>query len=94
MRRISGSETMTALKADIYPALNTYPLDRNSKTKSLAAISVTDRQSGTIFALSGCGVISHVMYSYLNEENKMNWTKPAYKDLRIGFEVTMYFANR
>ncbi|HSG02865.1 MAG: pyrroloquinoline quinone precursor peptide PqqA [Neptuniibacter sp.] len=22
------------------------------------------------------------------------WTKPAYKDLRIGFEVTMYFANR
>ncbi|MFW1677064.1 pyrroloquinoline quinone precursor peptide PqqA [Pontibacter sp. JAM-7] len=24
----------------------------------------------------------------------MNWQKPAYKDLRIGFEVTMYFANR
>ncbi|MEM5537804.1 pyrroloquinoline quinone precursor peptide PqqA [Neptuniibacter pectenicola] len=24
----------------------------------------------------------------------MNWTKPAFKDLRIGFEVTMYFANR
>ncbi|UTW05285.1 pyrroloquinoline quinone precursor peptide PqqA [Amphritea atlantica] len=24
----------------------------------------------------------------------MNWTKPAYKDLRIGFEVTMYFAHR
>ncbi|MCP8689887.1 MULTISPECIES: pyrroloquinoline quinone precursor peptide PqqA [Gammaproteobacteria] len=22
------------------------------------------------------------------------WTKPAYIDLRIGFEVTMYFANR
>ncbi|HSG60937.1 MAG TPA: pyrroloquinoline quinone precursor peptide PqqA [Pseudomonadales bacterium] len=22
------------------------------------------------------------------------WTKPAYKDMRIGFEVTMYFANR
>ncbi|MFO8142326.1 MAG: pyrroloquinoline quinone precursor peptide PqqA [Marinobacter sp.] len=22
------------------------------------------------------------------------WTKPAYDDLRIGFEVTMYFANR
>lgn len=22
------------------------------------------------------------------------WTKPAYEDLRIGFEVTMYFANR
>ncbi|MCQ4273602.1 MULTISPECIES: pyrroloquinoline quinone precursor peptide PqqA [Pseudomonas] len=22
------------------------------------------------------------------------WTKPAFADLRIGFEVTMYFANR
>ncbi|MBI6626229.1 pyrroloquinoline quinone precursor peptide PqqA [Pseudomonas rhodesiae] len=22
------------------------------------------------------------------------WTKPAYTDMRIGFEVTMYFANR
>ncbi|PSF08315.1 pyrroloquinoline quinone precursor peptide PqqA [Marinobacter fuscus] len=22
------------------------------------------------------------------------WTKPAFEDLRIGFEVTMYFANR
>ncbi|WP_317932778.1 pyrroloquinoline quinone precursor peptide PqqA [Halioxenophilus sp. WMMB6] len=22
------------------------------------------------------------------------WTKPAYQDLRIGFEVTMYFASR
>ncbi|WP_292950867.1 MULTISPECIES: pyrroloquinoline quinone precursor peptide PqqA [unclassified Neptuniibacter] len=24
----------------------------------------------------------------------MIWSKPAYSDLRIGFEVTMYFANR
>ncbi|MFY0675814.1 pyrroloquinoline quinone precursor peptide PqqA [Neptuniibacter sp.] len=24
----------------------------------------------------------------------MKWFKPEYKDLRIGFEVTMYFANR
>ncbi|MDX1799744.1 MAG: pyrroloquinoline quinone precursor peptide PqqA [Marinobacter sp.] len=22
------------------------------------------------------------------------WIKPAYEDMRIGFEVTMYFANR
>ncbi|MBQ0758358.1 MULTISPECIES: pyrroloquinoline quinone precursor peptide PqqA [Zhongshania] len=22
------------------------------------------------------------------------WIKPAYQDLRLGFEVTMYFANR
>ncbi|WP_095147273.1 pyrroloquinoline quinone precursor peptide PqqA [Pseudomonas sp. Irchel s3b6] len=24
----------------------------------------------------------------------MTWSKPAYIDLRIGFEVTMYFASR
>ncbi|MGU3344596.1 pyrroloquinoline quinone precursor peptide PqqA [Pseudomonas monsensis] len=24
----------------------------------------------------------------------MSWTKPTYTDLRIGFEVTMYFASR
>jgi len=29
----------------------------------------------------------------LQEETAM-WTKPAFTDLRIGFEVTMYFANR
>ncbi|MCG5071956.1 MULTISPECIES: pyrroloquinoline quinone precursor peptide PqqA [Burkholderiaceae] len=22
------------------------------------------------------------------------WTKPAYTDLRLGFEITMYIANR
>ncbi|AYF90759.1 pyrroloquinoline quinone precursor peptide PqqA [Pseudomonas sp. BN414] len=22
------------------------------------------------------------------------WTKPSYTDMRIGFEVTLYFANR
>ncbi|BCX67528.1 hypothetical protein LAB08_R21630 [Pseudomonas izuensis] len=26
--------------------------------------------------------------------NSTMWTKPAYTDLRIGFEVTMYFASR
>jgi pyrroloquinoline quinone biosynthesis protein A len=29
-----------------------------------------------------------------NSEELIMWTKPAYTDLRIGFEVTMYFANR
>ncbi|HCS43852.1 MAG TPA: pyrroloquinoline quinone precursor peptide PqqA [Pseudomonas sp.] len=24
----------------------------------------------------------------------MSWSKPAFTDLRIGFEVTMYFASR
>ena len=27
-------------------------------------------------------------------EDRTMWTKPAFTDLRIGFEVTMYFANR
>jgi coenzyme PQQ precursor peptide PqqA len=26
--------------------------------------------------------------------NSIMWIKPAYTDLRIGFEVTMYFASR
>lgn len=29
----------------------------------------------------------------LKEDTAM-WTKPSYVDLRIGFEVTMYFAHR
>ncbi|MDF3881786.1 pyrroloquinoline quinone precursor peptide PqqA [Cupriavidus basilensis] len=24
----------------------------------------------------------------------MNWSTPAYKELRLGFEITMYIANR
>jgi pyrroloquinoline quinone biosynthesis protein A len=28
------------------------------------------------------------------QEDCAMWTKPAFTDLRIGFEVTMYFANR
>ncbi|WP_081857952.1 pyrroloquinoline quinone precursor peptide PqqA [Thiomonas sp. FB-Cd] len=24
----------------------------------------------------------------------MKWTKPAYTDMRFGFEITMYIANR
>ncbi len=24
----------------------------------------------------------------------MNWTTPSYKELRLGFEITMYIANR
>ncbi|MDQ0126836.1 pyrroloquinoline quinone biosynthesis protein A [Pseudomonas lini] len=33
--------------------------------------------------------------SHLPERSTlMSWSKPAYTDLRIGFEVTMYFASR
>jgi pyrroloquinoline quinone biosynthesis protein A len=30
----------------------------------------------------------------LCRSKNMTWSKPAYTDLRIGFEVTMYFASR
>ena len=30
----------------------------------------------------------------LRRSKNMTWSKPAYTDLRIGFEVTMYFASR
>jgi len=29
-----------------------------------------------------------------NKRTAPMWTKPAFTDLRIGFEVTMYFASR
>ena len=36
----------------------------------------------------------HSISFIIQQEDKAMWTKPAYTDLRIGFEVTMYFANR
>jgi pyrroloquinoline quinone biosynthesis protein A len=37
--------------------------------------------------------LSEYFRHHKREESAM-WTKPAFTDLRIGFEVTMYFANR
>ncbi len=33
---------------------------------------------------------------YLNEDLEVDvmWTKPAYEDVRLGFEITMYFKTR
>jgi coenzyme PQQ precursor peptide PqqA len=33
---------------------------------------------------------SHAVF----KETAMQWTTPAYTDLRFGFEITMYIANR
>jgi coenzyme PQQ precursor peptide PqqA len=30
----------------------------------------------------------------LSERNKTMWTKPEFTEMRFGFEVTMYIANR
>jgi pyrroloquinoline quinone biosynthesis protein A len=33
--------------------------------------------------------------NYANPQGgDMNWTTPAYTELRLGFEITMYIANR
>ncbi len=46
---------------------------------------------------NGCRllVLQDVLFIHSHNKKVINmWTKPAYTDLRIGFEVTMYFANR
>jgi pyrroloquinoline quinone biosynthesis protein A len=30
----------------------------------------------------------------ISRRNKMAWTTPAAQDMRFGFEITMYIANR
>lgn len=40
-----------------------------------------------------CVALSPFDFRPLQEDTIM-WTKPSYVDLRIGFEVTMYFAHR
>lgn len=37
----------------------------------------------------------NVLTNYANPQGgDMNWTTPAYTELRLGFEITMYIANR
>lgn len=43
--------------------------------------------------LKSCRQVPASLTRQLLEDLTM-WTKPSYTDLRIGFEVTMYFANR
>ncbi len=43
---------------------------------------------------SGLPVLTPNALTIMTIEVSIMWTKPAYEDLRIGFEVTMYFANR
>jgi coenzyme PQQ precursor peptide PqqA len=40
--------------------------------------------------------ISNAVYhlDVLFKETTMQWTTPGYTDLRFGFEITMYIANR
>lgn len=36
----------------------------------------------------------HTGPTYVNQGESIMWIKPAYTDMRFGFEVTMYVANR
>lgn len=45
------------------------------------------RSTGTRLAILA------TVFNYVKEKS-MKWTAPAYTDLRFGFEITMYIANR
>jgi coenzyme PQQ precursor peptide PqqA len=55
---------------------------------------------GIDFAWHGCGCVNASLrgtqssFMPLIKETSMQWTAPAFTDLRFGFEITMYIANR
>jgi coenzyme PQQ precursor peptide PqqA len=50
---------------------------------------------GMKLALSGAAALVKRLFIYAElKERSMQWTTPAYTDLRFGFEVTMYIASR
>ncbi|BAO92112.1 coenzyme PQQ synthesis protein A (plasmid) [Caballeronia cordobensis] len=77
---------------------DTVPLYRlDTIEKELKAISVCTR--GTFmegmefaFSTSDCETVRDLARS--SKEMNMQWTTPAFTDLRFGFEITMYIATR
>ncbi len=49
--------------------------------------------SAAVFTYCVCRINRHPRRILLMRKQTM-WTKPEYTDLRFGFEVTMYIANR
>jgi coenzyme PQQ precursor peptide PqqA len=37
---------------------------------------------------------ARMFHIQIDKEDIMRWSKPAFEDLRLGFEVTMYIFNR
>jgi coenzyme PQQ precursor peptide PqqA len=37
---------------------------------------------------------ARMFHTQIDEGDTMRWSKPAFEDLRLGFEVTMYIFNR
>lgn len=50
--------------------------------------------SGMELALNRPDRGSYAVLRQTIQETAMQWTTPAYTDLRFGFEITMYIANR
>ena len=55
-----------------------------------SAIVHGGRANGTATAISGLRMSLQLNF----EVTTMTWETPAYSDVRFGFEVTMYIANR
>jgi coenzyme PQQ precursor peptide PqqA len=46
---------------------------------------------------ASCGSVCGDQFAHLNHPYRrltMQWTTPSFADLRFGFEITMYIANR
>ncbi len=53
------------------------------------------RSTGNMGTLAASPVTKHFQRFYrIFKEHLMAWTTPAATDLRFGFEITMYIANR
>jgi coenzyme PQQ precursor peptide PqqA len=62
--------------------------DRFSLNKSFVSPAQTLRSMDT--TAYSTRFLNHLVI----KETIMQWTTPAYSDLRFGFEITMYIANR
>jgi coenzyme PQQ precursor peptide PqqA len=76
----------------IFPALATNAVVDNALEAYESGANVTRPQAGSA---KKAGFISWIRDESITlKEIKMAWTKPEFTDLRFGFEVTMYIANR
>jgi coenzyme PQQ precursor peptide PqqA len=60
-------------------------------------IRCADAAASIIQSMHGrrrCSANDLMQYAVLTKETDMNWQTPKATDLRFGFEITMYIANR
>lgn len=46
-----------------------------------------------LHTIVAANLLEHI-HNLLGKEVETMWTKPAYEDIRLGFEITMYFKTR